>query len=241
MLNNKIFWIATFAFAILLGALLWFGVMPQLATISSDKATLDDINSKIQTEQDYITLVNSINKEKDQLTAISDKAELALPESSKPEIIQLELEGLFKNLNLPLSFSVPYTATAPVATGNVNASDVKPANGATSSASKTTNVISFTISGTINYDQLKTLLNTLKTSTPWNKINELDISYKDNSLSITISANTFWKKASTTFTGGDPKFLEKAKALFDNIQSYASTPDVTKEGNFGRGNPFEPL
>ena len=75
----------------------------------------------------------------------------------------------------------------------------------------------------------------------WNAVTSIDLTRAADKSTATISGKVFWVPSTNLqFSGTAKDLLSQAKTLFDGYQTYAEAPDVTKEGNFGKSNPFAP-
>ena len=254
IIKSRMFWIATFVFLVVAVGTVGIFYPSQLVTYKENKAKADDLDSQIQTQQGYATLITNLKNNQKDVQTLFEKANLALPAKKEPEILMLELDGLISSLGINATATVPFsggaattTTTTATPTPTPAAGEVKPGSaGQAATPTPTTTgtvdgTIAFTIKGTMSYDQLNKLLVALKASTPWNKVTSIDLTSADGGLTATLNVESYYKKAPTIFTGKDADFLAKAKTLFDQVNTYTTIPNSATEGNYGRGNPFQPL
>jgi len=252
LLRSKFFWVATVLFLGISLVLTWKAYPPLLKQLQEKKAAESDLVEKVAQAKSYSDQVKSLSTHRQEITDLSQKVALALPTELQPELLLLQLNGLLGSVNLGgATVTVPFgQATAPVAAAAPPASsgsDASQPKAGSIGNSTTAPVVqqtdntqaTFTISGIMSFDDLQRLIEKLRSFGRWNKITALDINQTADGLTVTLTGQVFYKPASTSqYKGTDKNFLETAKKAFNSLQSYATAPNPTQEGQYGRANPF---
>ncbi|HSX42246.1 MAG TPA: hypothetical protein VLE93_02750 [Candidatus Saccharimonadales bacterium] len=215
LLKSQRFWIATGSFLVLAGALLYFTFPPLWRTFQSQRSRLSDLNAQISSQTQYIATIKSLTAQPDTVNSLYQKATELLPPALDSDLLALQLDGLLASLNLSnLTVTVPFAATGTVAP-------------------------SVTLTGAASFSQAQTLIAALKTFGRWNKITSIDLAQTGQNSTVTVSTSVFFRAAKAPeFSGSNTKLLTQAATLFKGYQTYATAPNVTQEGDFGRTDPF---
>lgn len=232
--KNKFFLISTVTFLVIVFFAFWKAYPPLIKQLTESQGLGAELDQKITEHQQYLNLVKKLTAEEEQVESLYATAKQALPVKPEVEVLLLQLDGLLASTKINASVTTPpigSTATTKATTEDKEKSD--------------TNVqapkLVFTLSGEMDFTTLQGLLQQLRTLVRWNKITTIDLKQSGDKTAATISAEVFTKAdAAKEFSGKDVKFLETAQALFTKYQSYATLPDVTKEGQFGRTDPLAP-
>ncbi len=252
ILASRYFLIITALFLAVTMTIIWFFFPPVLKTFKDIRVTTNSLTDQIETSQIDGVRAKDLVVEEATLASLYDKASLALPSSPSADLLLLQLDGLTKSLGLDATITVPFSSTslanqvaAPAAPTNDN--DIKPGSGSTGGSqpiinpSGTGTNTDWSLTGDWDYPTTLNLLTKLKTFSRWNAVTSIDLTSTAEKSTTTISGKVYWTPtANLQLTGSAQDLLDKAKTLFDSYQSYATVPDVTKEGNFGKTNPFLP-
>jgi hypothetical protein len=244
LLKNKFFWFSTVIFlAVSLGAI-WRLYPPILSQLRTNNEKSRQLDADLQAAESQIKNISTLTNKADQLNEAYLLAQRALPVNPEADLLLLELEGLLNDLGLTdVKITVPFQNTTPISAAPADDGAARPGGAANttkpivkSSGASTT----FTLSGEISYPQLKTLLERLRTLSRWNKITSLEIAKVSDRYSTTITAEFFTRPAPTQETTLDStKIFEQAKTVFGKLRVYTAKPDSSKEGSYGKENPFE--
>ena len=221
LIKSIYFWVIT----VVLLAVVIISVLkiipPVITAYQDNQQKLADAEVELAKQQKFLAAVNTVKSDPESLDELYNKASLALPRTANSEILMLQLDGLLISLGLgAVSINVPFQPTA------TDASEL--------------NSIDLTISGNITYQQMTKLLPKLKTFSRWNRISSFDISKSADKYSSSITTKVFFQPGDTGEFSGNTKVLDQAKELFSDFQSYATNPDITTEGIYGRPDPFNP-
>ncbi len=249
LITTKYFLVVTGLFLLLTTVLIWFFFPPLLNTLNENRSLTAELAGKIASSQAEATTVRELEAASASLNDLYDKASTALPTAPTADLLLLQLDGLTKNLGLTATITVPFSEGAPTTqlTTPPDANTVKPGSGSmgsvqpliTSSVTGTGTV--FSLSGEWDYPSVLKILSKLKTFSRWNAVTSIDLTKTTDKMTATISGKVYWTPSSKSeFSGSVGSLLSQAKALFESSQIYAVAPDVTKEGNFGKSNPFLP-
>ncbi len=222
LLSNKFFWISTvLTFLLLFFAILWL-FPPLIAQMKERRESLTNLDSQIKSNEQFLNSVKGLEKNPSQLDQLYELSMLSLPKTPQPEILMLQLDGMLKSLGLnQATISVPL-GTAQVSTDPAAANTV------------------FTVTGEMDYSKAKELIAKLRTLNRWNKASSIDIVRALDKSTATITSVAFSKPNSTKEFSGDVNFLANAAKILSQFQNYATVPDITNEGVFGRVDPFAP-
>jgi hypothetical protein len=252
LLSSKYFLVISGLFLILTIAIIWFFFPPVIRTFNENKTTASTLADKVSASQAEGATVKDLIAAKSTIADLYDSASAALPSSPSADLLLLQFDGLTKSLGLSATITVPFSEGAlasQVATPAAPASegDIKPGGGSAGgtqpivTSSSTGAGTEFSLSGDWDYPTVLGLLTKLKTFIRWNSVTSIDLTRASDKYTATISGKVFWTPSSNLqFSGSAKDLLSKAKTLFDGYQTYAEAPDVTKEGNFGKSNPFAP-
>ena len=221
LIKSIYFWVIT----VVLLAVVIISVLkiipPVITAYQDNQQKLADAKVELAKQQKFLAAVNTVKSDPESLDELYNKAGLALPRTANSEILMLQLDGLLISLGLgAVSINVPFQPTT------TDASEL--------------NSISLTISGNITYQQMTKLLPKLKTFSRWNRISSFDISKSADKYNSSITTKVFFQPGDTGEFSGNTKVLDQAKELFSDFQSYATNPDITTEGIYGRPDPFNP-
>lgn len=244
LLKSKFFWITTVIFLVVALGALWRLYPPILSQLKENNEKSKRLDADLEAAEAYSKSIAALKNEADQLDDAYQLAERALPVGAQTDLLLLELEGLLNDLGLgSVKITVPFQNTTPVSSTSSADGAERPGGAATTTkpvvkgSSATT---TFTLNGEITYTQLKTLLARLRTFSRWNKITSIDIAKAADKYTTTVTAEFFTKPAPTQETSiTSAKILEQAKTIFGGLRVYTTKPDATKEGSYGKGNPFE--
>ena len=250
LFSSKYFLITTALFLVITVVVIWFFFPPLLGAFNENRAKNTELAQKLAASQADQTTMNELTAAKVSLADLSAKATLALPSSPSADLLLLQLDGLTKSLGLEATITVPFSQATPVSqvAAPVSEGEVKPGSGSTggtqpivtspSASSKT----DFSLSGNWDFPTVLNLLTKLKTFSRWNNITSVDLVKSADKSTATISGKVFWTPPETNlqFSGSVKELLSQGKTLFGDNQSYAEPPDITREGNFGKSNPFTP-
>ncbi len=248
LLKNTYFWITTSIFLVVGVGTIWLAYPPLLSAFQDNRSQISELNTQIDQQQQHLNILNQLNGKKDAVASLYSSANIALPTTTDPEDLVLQLRGMLNSIGLTgATITAPFqsAAAASSASSATNANGAQPITqtGTVSSAPIVNGsagaAITFTLTGTMDYPTTQTLLAKLKTFARWNKVTTITITSTSGAPTTSVTAQIFSKAAgSTEFTGSDPAFLDKTTKLFAAVQSYAVTPDATKQGTYGRVNPF---
>lgn len=248
---SKYFLVVTGLFLAITIAVIWLFFPPAIELLNENKAAKLSLAEQIQTNQADADAVKDLVSAKTTIADLYDKASLALPSSPSADILLLQFDGLTESLGLNATITVPFSEgslASQVAAPTAPASDeeIKPGSG---SAGGTQPIITssdigtktdWSLSGEWDYPTVLSLLTKLKTFGRWNTVTSIDITAAADKATATISGKVFWTPTSNLqFSGSAKELLSQAKTLFDGYQPYTTIPDITKEGNFGKSNPFQ--
>ncbi|MDP3992986.1 MAG: hypothetical protein Q8Q05_02110 [bacterium] len=251
LLTSKYFLVVTGLFLLITITVIWLFFPPALKVLNENKAAKLSLNEQIQTSQAAATGVEDLVSAKTTIAELYDKASLALPSSPSADLLLLQFDGLTESLGLDATITVPFSEGAlasQVAAPAAPASDeeIKPGSGSAGgtqpiiTSSDTGTKTDWSLSGEWDYPTVLNLLTKLKTFGRWNTVTSIDISAATDKSTATISGKVYWTpEGNLQFSGSVKELLTKAKILFDSYQTYTTIPDVTKEGNFGKSNPFQ--
>lgn len=222
LVRSLYFWIATICLlAVVGGVMIWF-LPPLLAQFKEKNAKIASLNTQISENEQFLSTIQGIEKQSTTLDTLNEKAQLSLPKEPTPEILILQLDGLLKALELGnVTIEVPLT----------------PATAAKNAPAGYT-VTRFTLTGKMSFTQAKELVVRLRGLSRWNKLTALDVTQSETSTSVAVSGEAYSKPGQPKAFTGSQAFLANATKLFDTLTSYATIPDVTTEGNFGKSDPF---
>lgn len=249
LVKSTSFWIATGIFLVVCLGLTWL-VFPRLITkFRQTQQTLKTADEEITKAEQFLSTIDALSKNLDDLEKYHDAARLALPTTVEPEQLLLQLNGLVSDLRLDATVTVPISkGTTSTSTGSSSSSEVKAgsigSSGTVVSNENTTNEAgaTFTINGKFGFGDLQTLIVRLRTFSRWNKIQSIDITRSDTTTTVALTGQVFSRPLSNKeFSGTDPQFMKKAGELFASLKSYATIPDITNEGSYGRKDPFAGL
>ena len=220
LLKSPFFWISTLITLIIVIGLGLFVLPPMLGQIKENKAKSAELDTALANHEEFLRTVIALEKNPQELEQLHALASLSLPVEPQPEILILQLEGLLKSAELKgLSLNVPLAVATK---GNEGPSKAD-----------------FSINGPMSYSDTKKLLIKLRTLSRWNKITSVEITRNTTESATTISGSAFYKPGGSKEFSGQANFLQKARELFANVETYTTIPDVTTEGNFGKTDPFE--
>jgi len=252
LLNSKYFIVITGLFLVVTIAIIWFFFPPVLKTFNENKAQSNALTEQIKSSQAEASTVKDLVAAKTTIADLYDTATTALPSSPSADLLLLQFDGLTKSLGLNATITVPFSEgalAAQVATPEApkDENDIRPGSGSAGgtqpiiSSSGTGTGTDFSLSGEWDYPTVLSLLTKLKTFIRWNTVTSIDLTKTADKSTATISGKVFWTPSSKLeFSGSVKDLLNQAKTLFAGYQTYAEAPDVTKEGNFGKSNPFLP-
>lgn len=222
LLRNKFFWASTVVtFVVLFFAALWL-FPPLIAQMKERKQSLSDLDSLIQSDEQFLNSIRGLERNPSQLNQLYELSMLSLPETAQPEILMLQLDGMLNSLNLgQATISVPLSQVQ------------------TSTETPISNTI-FTITGEMDYAKAKELIAKLRTLNRWNKATSIEIVRANDKSTATITSEAFSKPSSSKEFSGNVNFMSNATKVLSQFQNYATIPDITTEGNFGRTDPFAP-
>ncbi|MEK7202417.1 MAG: hypothetical protein AAB669_02725 [Patescibacteria group bacterium] len=251
LLTNKYFLVVTGLFLVITIGVIWLFFPPAIRLFNENKAAKLSLAEQIQTSQTDAAGVKDLVAAKTTIADLYDKASLALPSSPSADLLLLQFDGLTESLGLDATITVPFSEgslAAQVAAPAAPASDeeIKPGSGSAGgtqpiiTSSDTGTKTDWSLGGEWDYPTVLALLTKLKTFGRWNAVTSIDITAAADKSTATISGKVFWTPSSNLqFSGSAKELLTQAKTLFGSYQTYATTPDVTKEGNFGKSNPFQ--
>lgn len=252
LIRNKYFWFSTILFLIIGVGGIWL-VFPQLLQqrqdISDQMATID---SQIAAATQRQAAIRALNSNEAQVDALYQTASLALPVTTDAENLTLQLHGLLDSLKLTSAvITAPFQQTAAVAAPTASSSTTTtptPSSQTSTGPVAQTNTAAnstqgtFTISGEMDFATAQVLIADLRMMTRWNRLTGIEISQSGGKTTVLITAQVYARKApATAFNSTDLTFLNKAAKVFGSLKAYATAPDVTKEGSYGRANPFANL
>ena len=250
LLSSKYFLVISGLFVVLTVAIIWFFFPPVIKTFNDNRAESSALAEKIKASQAEAATVKDLVAAKTTIAELYDNASAAVPSSPSADLLLLQFDGLTKSLGLDATITVPFSESslasqvAPSAPKDEN--DIKPGSGSTGgtqpiiTSSGGGTGTDFSLSGEWDYPTVLSLLTKLKTFIRWNTVTSIDLTKTADKTTATISGKVFWTPASNLqFSGSAKDLLSQAKTLFNPYVSYAVVPDVTKEGNFGKSNPFQ--
>lgn len=250
MIQSKLFWIATAIFLTVTLLTLWFLYPPALAEFNNTRNQNTKLSEEIATSRQRVASLNELKQNKTTLNDIHQKAVSALPTTPSADLLLLQLDGLAQALGLDLTITVPFNEGAFSSqvspTPAIDDGKIKQGSGSagssapiiTSSGAKT----EFTLAGKFDFATTLNLLTKLKTFSRWNNVTTIDISGNTTETGVTVSGQVFWTPDSKKeFSGDANTLLQTAQKLFSGYQNYAAVPDFTREGQYGRSDPFATL
>lgn len=244
LLKSKFFWFSTVIFLVVTIGAVWRLYPPILSQLKENNEKSKQLDTELEAAEAYSKSISSLKNETEQLEDAFQLAERALPATGQTDLLLLELEGMLKDLGLgDVKITVPFQNATPVSSTSSADGAARPGGAATNTApvvKNTTSTTTFTLNGEISYTQLKTLLTRLRNFSRWNKITSIDIAKAVDKYTTTVSAEFFTKPAPSQEAAiASTKILEQAKTIFGGLKTYTTKPDATKEGSYGKGNPFE--
>lgn len=220
LFRNIYFWVAA---GITLAVIIFAAVFifpPLIGQVRSNHAKIKQLESEVAANEQFLSTIKSLEKQKTTLDTLHEKAILSLPTTPSPEILLLQLDGLLKSMNLTkMTIDVPLSATT----------DKK-------DAAKAKTVYSLT--GPATFDQAKELIVKLRTLSRWNKLTQVSITKAGEEVKLIISGEAFSKPVDAKAFSGAPNLLTDAAKFFEAFEAYTTVPDVTTEGSFGKTDPF---
>lgn len=252
LISSKFFLVISGLFLLLAISIIWLFFPPAIKSFNENRAQGELLTDQIKISQAEAATVKDLVAAKSTIEDLYDKASLALPGSPSADLLLLQFDGLTKSLGLNATITVPFSEgslAAQVATPATPAdeNDIKPGSGSTGgtqpivTSSGSGTGTDFSLSGEWDYPTVLSLLTKLKTFIRWNAVTSIDLTRTADKSTATISGKVFWTPTSNQqFTGSVKDLLSQAKVLFDAYVTYAEVPDVTKEGDFGKSNPFLP-
>lgn len=233
LFKNWYFWVISALFVAIISFSSIMLIPPSLAKLQENRDKIELLKIDLATQEKYLASVKAIEGDKTTLVALYDKAYMALPDQPKSDVLMLQFDGLLATLGLPtVSLNVPLTAAAPAAASSEAA--------AGAAASPPTNVVAVTISGNISYETLIELLKNLRVFSRWNRVSDFDLSKSGDKYSASLTTNAYYKSGAVGEFSGDSAILTKAAKIFNGLTTHTAAPDITKEGQYGRNNPFNP-
>lgn len=232
-------------------AVIWFFFPDAIKRYNEVRVSRQTLTEQIEAAKRDAAEMKDLVTEKSTLADLYDKASLALPSSPSADLLLLQFDGLTKSLGLNATITVPFSEGSLVTqvaapSAPTDEKDIKPGSGSTGSSqpivtsSAAGTKTDYSLSGEWDYPTVLSLLAKLKTFGRWNAITAVDLTKAADKTTATISGKVYWAPtADSQFSGSVKDLLKQASALFGNYQSYATTPDITKEGNFGKSNPFQ--
>jgi|GEM_PF-1349157 len=248
LIKSKAFWVATAIFLLETLAIIWLALPPALSAIQNTRSQLSDIDSQIAAQQTRVDAGKALKQNSDEVETLFEKATLALPKTTDLDQLMLQLEGLLASLKLDATLSLPLqtsasssaAASTPIVTSEE--SSARPGGVGTTTASTPTESnekTTFTITGKYGFADTRRLLVALKSFSRWNKITSVALSVNGDSSSSTVTAEVFYLAASPAeYFDTAAELIKQAKQSLASLVSYATTPSVETEGNFGRSDPF---
>lgn len=247
LIKNKYFWVSTALFLAIGLGFIWFMYPPLVQSMKDNSDRSATLDEQIIVATAHQAAVRSLNANETRVTSLYQTASLSLPAVIDAENLTLQLRGLLDSLKLNSAvITAPFQQTvsvaAPAATSGSAPSPSTQTNtgpSANVATAATPAQSSFTIVGDMDFPTAQLLLSNLRTMTRWNKISSFDIIQANNKTTATITAQVFSKKApASSFSSTDISFLDKAGSVFGSLKTYATLPDFTTEGAYGRINPF---
>ncbi len=242
LIKQPLFWIATTLFLILgVGALLYL-MPPLVSDLSNSRAKIQELNSQISEKQNYLAQVAVLKDDGEAIESYYATAGKALPTSVETDSLLLQLEGMVNILRLSgATITVPFStaATTAASSSSEGVTTGGSANSTTSPVVKSNgSQTTFTISGKFGFNDMRTLLQSLRSFSRWNKITSIELTKSGDEYSATVISQIFWLSGDNLSFSGSTAFLSTAKSLFSDLKSYSTAPDVTTEGSYGRSDPF---
>lgn len=255
LVRNKFFWLATVLFLGFSLAIVWLSYPPVLRKFADQKGQAAKLEAQIIEHRQFLATVKNLETAKEELDALYQQAQSALPVNEGADRLILQLDGLAADLNLadPI-VTVPFSKSAAGATSATAApvdltNEVKPKTSgsmsktpAPATKSPVGTAISFTIGGKGDFGKLKTALEKLTAFSRWNNLTAFEFNQADQEATITVTADAFSQSEPTageksTF---EANLLTRAKQEFGRLKSYAP-PLSLEQGNYGRNDPFAPV
>jgi|SRR3989344_3481588 len=252
LISNKYFLITTAVFILATTAVIWLLFPSAINAYRGNKSESAALTEKLKISRAEGVVNEELVSNKDLIETLYASASTALPKTPSTDLLLLQLDGLSKSFGLNATITVPFSqasTSSQVTTlaSPKNDTEVKPGSGSvggnqpiiTNSPDGTST--DFSLSGEWDYPTVLNLLARLITFIRWNNITNIDITKTAEKSSATISGRVFWEATdSPQFSGSVKELLDKSRKLFDSYQSYTTAPDITKEGSFGKSNPFLP-
>jgi len=242
LIKQPMFWITTGLFVIISAGLLVY-VMPDLLNrYTNFRAQNSDLQTQIADKESYLNQVKTLKNDKDNVEKYYEIAQKALPTSASSDTLLLQIEALTNSLGLGgVTITVPFNQVA--ASPTSSSSDTVSTGGAANSTPGTvvkssSTQTTFTVAGEMGFDSFRTLVSRLRTFARWNRVTTIDLTLSGGEYAASVTAQVFWKNTAQAAFSGSTSFLSSAKTLFDPLQSYSTTPDIQKEGDYGRPDPF---
>lgn len=193
---------------------------PVSSQVRANIAQIKQLEGQIAANEQFLVSIQSLEEQRATVEKLHQQAGLSLPETAQPEILLLQLDGLLKSLELAnISINVPLASTA----------DKK---------DQAQAITTFTLTGAASFDQAKTLIAKLRTLSRWNKLIQASFTKSGDGTSLIISGQAFSKPLASKTYSGNANLVAEATKFFDSFQAYTTVPDVTREGNFGKTDPF---
>lgn len=220
MRNNRylIFWVSALLLVIIVGLSAWFLYIPYTKLIIEQRAKVAELDKKIDDNERFVAAVSTLKRRETELNHFHQLSRLALPVKPDAEILRLQLSELFRQTSINARAEVPFVSN-----------DSK------------TGSLTVQITGNLSFTQAQNLITRLRELIRWNRINKITIEAGDQGTRTTIAVDFFWRPEESIAFSGSANLLENAAKLFANFKSYATIPDIEREGSFGRDNPFDPV
>jgi hypothetical protein len=213
------FWVATILVLILVLIAAVYVFPPIVSEVRTNQQTASGLEQQINDHEQFLVTLASLEKEKEKLDELHEKATLSLPSEAQPEILQLQFDGLLQSIGLKdVAISVPLN----------------------SGEGEGEEFVQFTLDGVMSFDKTKELIAQLRTLSRWNRITTISLTQGQGGVdtSVSLTGKAFFKGGKPKDFSGQSSFLTQAQDLFDNLEAYTTIPDVTTEGTFGKQNPF---
>lgn len=250
LVRSKGFWISTVAFLLVSSGLVWFVLLPMMTTYRATAEEIASTAQQLEGKKQFLATVLQLSNDQASLETTFVAATAALPITTDPENLLIQLYALTKSLGLNSTITVPFDKTSTVGTPSTppaaSSDDVSPGPVGSSQPvvvsepSTNSKGAEFSITGELSFSQVNSLIRRLWSFSRWNKISSIDIAYSSEKMSVTVSSQVFSRPAvsESSFAGTDSELLVKARQLFGSLKQYSTVPDIEKEGNFGRTDPF---
>lgn len=219
-MNNRylFFWVSAALLVIIIALSAWYFYIPYTKLILEQRQKAIILDGQIENNERFVAAVNSLKRQEKELDNLYQLSRLALPSKPDAEILRLQLIGLLRESGINAKTDVPFIP-----------SDSKEG------------FLTAQITGSLSFAQTQELITRLRNLIRWNKISAIRIEVSDQGTRTTLDVEFFWEATGNLTFSGSANLIERVSRFFANYRSYATIPDIEREGSFGRDDPFDPI